>query len=165
VAVLSVPSGAMGRRAKPTEEGAAAGKRLAALRKRQDISQPTAATRANVGYRSYQSWESGRVEPRKASREKLAKLYGVEPGYFRWAQPATEDVVTLERIADRLDGMHSDIRSIADQLGTSRPDGDEFGPDPADELGQALGAADPSAGNPGQTEHGPEGDARTGSGP
>lgn len=59
-------------------EDKARGQRISVLRKRSHLTQQAMAERLGIAYRTYQTWEAGRM-PEWHNVEKLAKFFKVKP--------------------------------------------------------------------------------------
>ena len=92
----------------------ARGQRIAQLRKRKRLTQQAMAERLRIGYRTYQTWESGTL-PEWHNLEKLAKFHGVKPEHILGEDAEPPRLDQLDRIEEKID-------AILVQLGISVPD-------------------------------------------
>lgn len=95
-----------------SEEARRIGGRIAALRERHHLTQEAAAAKLKVAYRTYQSWEQGTSVPRWATRERIAKFYGVSVEEINGPAAPAENASTstaerLERIEQSVNEIHA----------------------------------------------------------
>lgn len=100
-------------------EDKARGQRIAALRKRKRLTQQVMAERLKIGYRTYQTWEAGKVMPEWPNLEKLAAFFGVKPEDIIGETP---DVGALlgngQASSTQLDRIEAELAAIRVELGT-----------------------------------------------
>jgi transcriptional regulator with XRE-family HTH domain len=110
-------------------EDKARGQRIAALRKNKRLTQQAMADRLKIGYRTYQTWESGSVMPEWPNLEKLAKFFKVKPEDIigeipdpdRLLGPGNEISIQLDRLEAKLDRALGELAAIrAQEAGPSR---------------------------------------------
>lgn len=98
-------------------EDKARGQRISTLRKRNHLTQQAMAERLGIAYRTYQTWEAGRM-PEWHNVEKLAKFFKVKPEAIvgEITEFDADTLSQLDRIEQRLEEAITEVRAAVATL-------------------------------------------------